>query len=95
MKAQQTAEATPPKAAAAPATTDKPVNRKRRMSYKEQKEFESLSVEIDSLTAEKKELEDAFNSGNVDDLSAKSARYEEVKNLLDEKEMRWLELSEI
>ena len=95
LKAQQTAEATPPKAAAAPATTDKPVNRKRRMSYKEQKEFESLSVEIDSLTAEKKELEDAFNSGNVDDLSAKSARYEEVKNLLDEKEMRWLELSEI
>lgn len=77
------------------ATAEKPVNRVRKMTYKEQREFESLSQEIDSLTAEKKELETAFNSGNVDDIIAKSARYEVVKNLLDEKEMRWLELSEI
>ena len=51
--------------------------------------------EIEKLTAEKEELEAAFNSGEVDDIVAKSARYEEVKSLLDEKEMRWLELSEI
>lgn len=65
------------------------------MSFKEQKEFESLTVEIEQLTNEKNELEAAFNSGNVDDITVKAARYEEIKNLLDEKEMRWLELSEI
>ncbi len=90
----RTAEAAPAKETQAPAN-DKTVNRTRKLTYKEQKEFESLTGEIDKLTAEKRELEEFFNSGNVDDIAAKSARYEEVKNLLDEKEMRWLELSEI
>jgi len=76
-------------------TTEKEVNRKRKLSFKEQREFDSLMDEIEKLTAEKEELETAFNSGEVDDIVAKSARYEEVKSLLDEKEMRWLELSEI
>ena len=65
------------------------------MTFKERKEFETLTEEIDSLTAEKAELEAAFNSGEVvDDILGKSARYEEIKAILDEKELRWLELSE-
>lgn len=73
----------------------KTVVRQRRRSYKEEREFESLTVEIDELTAEKKALEEEFATGVSDDIAVRSARYEEVKNLLDEKEMRWLELSEI
>ncbi len=66
-----------------------------KMTFKERKEFESLTEGIDSLNAEKAELEAIFNSGAVvTDIAEKSTRYEEVKSLLDEKEMRWLELSE-
>ena len=65
------------------------------MTFKERKEFEALTEEIDALNAEKSELEAIFNSGEVvNDIAEKSARYEEVKALLDEKELRWLELSE-
>jgi ATP-binding cassette subfamily F protein uup len=65
------------------------------MSFKEKQEFEALSVEIEQLTAEKKALDDLFNSGEtIDDVASKSARYNELQELLDEKEMRWLELSE-
>lgn len=82
-----------------PAQTAKEKPRRERdsnkMTFKERKEFESLTEEIDSLNAEKAELEAIFNSGAVvTDIAEKSARYEEVKSLLDEKEMRWLELSE-
>lgn len=77
---------------------EKPRNNREssnKMTFKERKEFETLTEEIDSLTAEKAELEDAFNSGEVvDDILGKSARYEEIKAILDEKELRWLELSE-
>lgn len=70
--------------------------RKPRMSFKERKEFEQLGSDIEALTAEKDSIEARFNSGEqLDDVMALSARYEEVKNLLDEKEMRWLELSEL
>ncbi|WP_289158761.1 ABC-F family ATP-binding cassette domain-containing protein [uncultured Muribaculum sp.] len=93
MQAQQST-ATDTKASST-STAEKEVNRKRKLSFKEQREFDSLMDEIEKLTAEKEELEAAFNSGEVDDIVAKSARYEEVKSLLDEKEMRWLELSEI
>ena len=93
MQAQQSS-ATDTKASST-STAEKEVNRKRKLSFKEQREFDSLMDEIEKLTAEKEELEAAFNSGEVDDIVAKSARYEEVKSLLDEKEMRWLELSEI
>lgn len=66
-----------------------------KMTFKERKEFETLTEEIDALNAEKSELEAIFNSGEVvNDIAEKSARYEEVKALLDEKELRWLELSE-
>lgn len=70
--------------------------RERKMSFKERKEFESLSDEIESLNREKAELENIFNSGaSADDIIAKSQRYQQVKDLLDEKELRWLELSEL
>ncbi|MDE6693691.1 MAG: ATP-binding cassette domain-containing protein [Muribaculaceae bacterium] len=70
--------------------------RPRKLSFKEQRELEALEKDLESLNAEKDELDRLFNSGEViDDISAKAARYEEVKELLDEKEMRWLELSEI
>ena len=66
------------------------------MTFKERKEYEALTAEIDSLTAEKNELEALFNSGeNIPDIADKAARYSELKELLDEKELRWLELSEL
>ncbi len=72
-----------------------PRQRKVKMSFKEQKEFELLSKEIDSLNEEKSRLDAIFASGDtIDDVAAMAQRYEEIKSLLDEKEMRWLELSE-
>lgn len=66
-----------------------------KMTFKERKEFESLEVEIQELTEEKEKLTALFNSGEViEDVSSLSLRYEELRNLLDEKELRWLELSE-
>lgn len=67
-----------------------------KMTFKERKEFESLAGEIADLEKEKREIEEMLNSGNlgVDDLTQKSQRISEVLALLDEKEMRWLELSE-
>jgi len=71
------------------------LERAPKLTFKERKEFESLTTEIDALTAEKAELEAIFNSGaEIPDIAEKSARYTEVCDLLDEKEMRWLELSE-
>ncbi len=70
---------------------------KRKMSYKEKREYEQLTKEIDALTAEQKKLEEELCSGNlsVDELTEKSKRLPEIKDALDEKEMRWLELAEI
>lgn len=85
-------------AAAAPAenTSRRPVREHRpRLTFKERKEMETLEAEMQQLGLEKDQLEQEFNSGQaVDDIAAKSRRYEEIKNLLDEKELRWLELSE-
>ena len=82
----------------APKTDNRPKRERdnsNKMSFKEKREFEQLTAEIDTLTAEKDALDALFNSGEaIDDIMAKSARYEELKSLLDEKEMRWLELSE-
>lgn len=67
-----------------------------KMTFKERKEFESLAGEIADLEKEKREIEEMLNSGNlgVEELTQKSQRISEVLALLDEKEMRWLELSE-
>ncbi|MDE6115953.1 MAG: ATP-binding cassette domain-containing protein, partial [Duncaniella sp.] len=69
--------------------------RQQKLTFKERREFEVLTQEIDTLTLEKNQLEALFNSGSeIDDIAAKAARYSELKGILDEKEMRWLELSE-
>lgn len=69
--------------------------RQPKMTFKERKEFEQLTVDIEYLNSEKEELDALFNSGSeIPDIIEKSARYNEIKEMLDEKEMRWLELSE-
>ena len=66
-----------------------------KLTFKERRELEQLTAEIDTLTAEKKSLDALFASGEViTDMDTKSARYNELQELLEEKEMRWLELSE-
>ena len=70
---------------------------KRKMSYREKREYEQLTQEIEKLTDEQKKLEEALCSGtlSVEELTEKSKRLPEIKDELDEKEMRWLELSEM
>lgn len=70
---------------------------RRRLSYKEKKELEQLSKEIEELESEKTKIEEELCSGtlSVEDLTTKSKRLPEIKDLLDEKEMRWLELSDV
>ena len=66
-----------------------------RLTFKERKELEQLTAEIDALNEEKKHLEAVFSGEEqTEDFDAASKRYNEVKDILDEKEMRWLELSE-
>ena len=69
----------------------------RKLSYKEQRELQQLGDDIDRLEQEKRELEAALCSGtlSVDDITAKSRRLPQLEAELDEKSMRWLELSEI
>ena len=73
------------------------LNEKRKMSFKEKREFEQLEKEIAELEAEKAQIEENLCSGtlSVDELTEKSKRLPEVNDLIDEKTMRWLELSEI
>jgi ATP-binding cassette subfamily F protein uup len=71
------------------------LERAPKLTFKERKELEQLTEEIDQLTKEKQELEQLFNSGEaISDIDAKSRRYTELSTILDEKEFRWLELSE-
>ena len=70
---------------------------KRRMSFKEKREFEQLEKEIEQLEKEQHMIEEALCSGtlSVEELTEKSKRLPQLKDELDEKSMRWLELSEI
>ena len=70
---------------------------KRKLSYKEKREMEQLEKDIEILEAEKKQLEEALCSGtlSIDELTEKSKRLPKLQEELDEKSMRWLELSEI
>ncbi len=71
---------------------------KRKATYKEQKEYEALTAEIETLTNEKADLEAKLCGGTLPDpaeITKASTRIGEVINLLDEKELRWLELDEI
>ena len=67
------------------------------MTYKEKREFEQLEKEIAALEEEQHQLEEALCSGtlSVEELTEKSKRLPQLKDELDEKSMRWLELSEI
>ena len=57
--------------------------------------MEQLTAELDTLNKEKDALEALFNSGEtISDIAEKSRRYTELKEIIDEKEFRWLELSE-
>lgn len=70
---------------------------RRRMTFKEKMEFEQLTKAIEALEAEQHQIEDALCSGtlSIDELTEKSKRLPQLKDELDEKSMRWLELSEI
>lgn len=70
---------------------------KKQFSYKEKREFETLEKEIASLTKEKETVTEKLNNGNTpfEELQLLSLRIGEITDLLDEKELRWLELSEM
>ena len=70
---------------------------KRKLSFKEKRELEELEKQMPQLEEEKAQLEALLSGGatNPNDIAQASARYKEVQDLLDEAEMRWLELSEI
>ncbi len=71
--------------------------RKRRLSFKEKREMEQLEADIAALEAEKNNIETALCSGllSVDELTEKSKRLPQLEEELDEKSLRWLELSEV
>ena len=70
---------------------------KRKLTWKEQQELKALDEEIPRLEAEKADLEAKLSGGTLSpsELQTASTRYGELQSLLDEKELRWLELSEI
>ncbi|MBD5230151.1 MAG: ATP-binding cassette domain-containing protein [Bacteroidales bacterium] len=82
-------------AEAQPAQQRQRAERPRKLSFKERKELEALTAEIASLEEEKTRLEKVFSGEAEGDINEASRRYDEVKNLIDEKELRWLELSEL
>lgn len=71
-------------------------NEKKKLSFKEKQEFESLESEIELLEKEKEKISEELSSGNLstEELMSKSNRLSELMSLIDEKTMRWLELSE-
>ncbi len=103
LKDQEEAELSQPAKHSSAATATTVVNngrvrteKKPKLSFKEKLEFEALEKELPQLEAEKAEIEQLMSSGTLsnDDLVAKGNRMQEIIDLIDEKEMRWLELSE-
>ncbi len=90
-KAHTQASTTPP--------TDKPIrqDRKKRRSYREQQEFDAIENELPELQKQLHQITETMNSGTVapDELTRLANQYTALKDEIDEKEMRWLELSEI
>ena len=76
---------------------NRPSEEKKKLSFKEKREFESLESEIEQLDIEKNRLTEMLSSGNLSagELMEKSSRLSEIMELIDEKTMRWLELSEL
>ena len=91
-RAQEKAE----KALREPQKAEKPAQ-KRKLTYKEQKEFEQIEKDLEALAVEKAGLEEALSSGTLpfDKLQETSERIGEIIAETDEKELRWLELSEL
>lgn len=89
-------KATKPTAKEQPSATQKKEG-KRKMTYKEKREYEQLTKELEQLENEQKTLEEALCSGqlSVEELTEKSKRLPEIKDEINEMEMRWLELAEI
>ena len=77
--------------------TDYHNDTRRRMSYKERREFEQIEKDLETLNAEKEAIEQALSSGNisVEQITEMSKRLPVINDTIDEKEMRWLELSEL
>jgi ATP-binding cassette subfamily F protein uup len=92
-KEQRKAEKDKKEPAKKPEVKEKP----RKLSYKEKKELEQLEVDMEQLSTEKETIESELISGTLDadTLTVKSKRLNEIMSIVDEKEMRWLELSEI
>lgn len=90
----------PPERTAAERPAEQPRERQRkerpaRLTFKERRELEELEKELEELNREKAELEALFSSGTeVEDIAEKSERFSALSGIIDEKEMRWLELSE-
>ena len=80
-----------------PALTTSSVATKKQLTYKEKREFEALEQEIGRLTAERQTITAQLNSGTApfDELQSLSIRIGEISQLIDDKELRWLELSEM
>ena len=102
IKEQEAEEARQAKIVAEKAQKNKPqpthsTPSRRKLSYKEQRELEQLEVELPQLENEKRELEEKLSSGALshEELTKAADRIGEIINLVEEKEMRWLELSEI
>ena len=95
-KAAALKEAAAKAAKAAPTKQNYRTESKRKLSFKEQREYEALESEISALESEKSAIELELCSGVLDNdtLLKKSVRIQELINLIDEKTMRWLELSE-
>ena len=97
-RAKAIAEKQAKQQAATKPATDTPTNtHRKKLSYKEQRELEQLETEIPQLEAEKSALEAQLSAGTLshEELSSAATRIGEIINTLEEKEMRWLELSEI
>ena len=75
--------------------TQSSVAQKRRLSYKEQREFDTLEADLERLNAEKADIEALLSAGTAsyEQIRNASERYEALKTELDAKETRWLELS--
>ncbi len=84
------------KASVTQANDGKPKPEKKKLTWKEQRELEQLEKDLEALGKEKSELEQSLSAGNLDygKVQEVSKRFEELTSLLDEKEMRWLELQE-
>lgn len=78
------------------APSQQQIKTKKKLSFKEQREFENLEKELKELESEKLRIADSMSAGNLsfNDLQSASARLTEISRLIDEKEFRWLELSE-